>query len=80
MYSNDWLLEKLKKAKCSEIVVIQSDHSSTKKTDSRDADSLGALLWNNRKRLRGGQRPNGIRRIFPADPADAQIRQLTSFR
>ena len=77
---NDWLLEKLKKAKCNEIIVIQPDNSSNKKTDSRDADSLGALLWNNRKRFQGSQRPNGIRRIFPADPAEAQVRQLTNFR
>ncbi len=77
---NDWLLEKLKKAKCNEIVVIQPEHSSNKKTDRRDADALGQLLWNNRKRLQGGQRPNGIRRIFPADPAEAQVRQLTNFR
>ena len=33
-----------------------------------------------RNRLRGGHRPNGIRRIFPADPADAQVRQLANFR
>ncbi len=77
---NDWLIEKLKKSKCNEIVVIQPDHSSNKKTDSKDANALCELLWNNRKRLQGGQRPNGIRRIFPADPADAQIRQLTNFR
>jgi transposase len=77
---NDWLLEKLKKTRCSEIVVIQPDHSALNKTDKRDANALGALLWNNRKRLQGGQRPNGIRRIFPADPADAQVRQLANFR
>lgn len=77
---NDWLLEKLQKSGCSEIVVIQPDHSSNKKTDRRDANVLCELLWNNRKRLQGGQRPNGIRRIFPADPQDAQIRQLVNFR
>jgi transposase len=77
---NDWLLEKLKKTCCSEIVVIQPDNSAVNKTDKRDANALGALLWNNRKRLQGGQRPNGIRRIFPADPADAQVRQLANFR
>jgi len=74
---NDWLLEKLKKTRCSEIVVIQPDNSAVNKTDTRDANALGELLWNNRKRLQGGQRPNGIRRIFPADPTDAQVRQLT---
>jgi transposase len=77
---NDWLLEKLKKTRCSEIVVIQPGNSAMNKTDKRDANALGELLWNNRKRLQGGQRPNGIRRIFPADPADAQVRQLANFR
>jgi len=77
---NDWLLEKLKKTRCSEIVVIQPENSAVNKTDKRDANALGELLWNNRKRFQGGQRPNGIRRIFPADPADAQMRQLVNFR
>ena len=77
---NDWLLDKLKKMRCSEIVVIQPGNTAVNKTDKRDADALGALLWNNRKRLQGGQRPNGIRRIFPADPADAQVRQLANLR
>jgi len=77
---NDWLLEKFKKTQCKEIVIIQPDHSAVNKTDKRDADALGALLWNNRKRLEGGQRPNGIRRIFPADPTDAQVRQLANYR
>ena len=77
---NDWLLEKLKKIGCSEIIVIQPDSSALNKTDKRDADALGALLWNNRKRLQGGQRPNGIRHIFPAEAGDAEIRQLANFR
>jgi transposase len=77
---NDWLLAKLQKTRCSEIVVIQPENSAVNKTDKRDANALGELLWNNRKRLQGGQRPNGIRRIFPADPADAQVRQLANFR
>jgi transposase len=77
---NDWLLAKLEKTQCKEIVVIQPDNSSVNKTDKRDADALGALLWNNRKRLQDGQRPNGIRRIFPADPADAQVSQLANLR
>jgi transposase len=77
---NDWLLEKLKKTRCTEIVVIQPGKTAVHKTDKRDANALGELLWNNRNRLRGGQRPNGLRRIFPADPADAQVRQLANFR
>jgi transposase len=77
---NDWLLAKLQQTRCSEIVVIQPDSTAVNKTDKRDADALGALLWTNRKRLQGGQRPNGIRRIFPAAPSDAQVRQLANFR
>ena len=77
---NEWLIQKLKKFGCKEIVVVQPDKSSNKKTDKRDANALGELLWNNRKRLQGDQRPNGIRRIFPADSVDAEVRQLTNFR
>jgi len=77
---NDWLLEKLSKAFCDEIVVIQPDNSAVHKTDKRDANALCELLWNNRKRLQGGKRPFGIRRIFPASPEEAQVRQLSNFR
>jgi len=51
---NHWLLEKLKEYQCNEIVVIQPDSYSNKKTDKRDANALGELLWNNRKRLQNG--------------------------
>jgi len=77
---NDWLLEKLKEYKCSEIVVMQPNGSSNKKTDKRDANVLGELLWNNRKRLQNGERPNGIRRIIPASQKDSEARQLSNFR
>jgi transposase len=77
---NDWLLEKLKQTQCNEIVVIQPDNSALNKTDKRDADALGAFLWNNRTRLQKGQRPNGIRRVVPAELADAEVRQLANFR
>jgi len=77
---NHWLIEKLKEYKCNEIVVIQPDSSSNKKTDKRDANALGELLWNNRKRLQNGERPNGIRRIIPASQKDAEVRQLSNLR
>ena len=48
---NDWLLAKLSKSRCSEIVVIQPDYSAVNKTDKRDANALSEFLWNNRKRL-----------------------------
>ena len=77
---NDWLLAKLQKTGCSEIVLIQPDNSALNKTDRKDADALGALLWNNRKLLQDGHRPNGIRRIALAEPADAEARQLANLR
>ena len=46
---NDWLLEKLKKTRCAEIVVIQPGKTAVHKTDKRDANALGELLWNNRR-------------------------------
>ena len=49
---NDWLLEKLKRTGCSETVVIQPEKSALNKTDKRDADALGELLWNNCNRLK----------------------------
>jgi len=77
---NDWLIKKLKEYKCSEVVVMQPDSSSNKKTDKRDANALSELLWNNRKRLQNCERPNGIRRIIPASQEDAKVRQLSNFR
>jgi len=77
---NHWLIEKLKEFKCTEIVIVQPGGSTNNKTDKNDANTLGELLWNNRKRLQGGQRPNGIRRIVPADENDTEVRQLSNFR
>jgi transposase len=59
---------------------MQPNGSSNKKTDKRDANALGELLWNNRKRLRNGERPNGIRRIIPANQKEAEVRQLSNYR
>lgn len=77
---HDWLYAKLKKCGCKEIVVIQPDNSARQKTDRRDANALCELLWNNRKRLRDGARPNGIRRIYLPEASDAQVRQLANLR
>ncbi len=77
---HDWLYEKLKTCRCKEIVVVQPDNSSRLKTDRRDANALCELLWNNRKRLQNGARPNGIRRVFLPEYADAKTRQLANLR
>jgi transposase len=77
---NDWLLKMLSAYGCREIVVVQMESRSKRKTDRRDANALSELLWTNRHRLLAGQRVNKLRRVQPASPADAEARQLTSMR
>jgi transposase len=79
---NEWLLETLKKFGCTdrEIVIIQPDKTSNKKTDCRDANILCEMLWNNRLRLQNGERPIGIRRVVFSTPEDKDVRQLASLR
>ena len=42
---NDWLLKLLAEYGCREVVLIQPEKRSKKKTDYRDAQQLGELLW-----------------------------------
>jgi transposase len=77
---NDWLLTMLREYACREIVLVQPERASRRKTDRRDANTLGELLWVNRHRLLAGQRVQQLRRVHPASPQDALARQLTSLR
>jgi transposase len=77
---NDWLLEWLPQHGCQEIVLVQPDQRSKKKTDRRDANALGELLWTNRQRLLDGQRVQRLRRVHIASATDKADRQLTSLR
>jgi transposase len=77
---NDWLLKLLAEYGCREIVLIQPEKQSKKKTDRRDANALGELLWVNRQRLLAGVRVHGVRRVVPATAAEAENRQLTALR
>jgi len=77
---NHWLIKKLEEYGCKEIVLMQPEKTSNKKTDRRDANALCELLWNNRKRLQNGERPNGIRRVVWPTPEDAEVRQLAGLR
>jgi transposase len=77
---NDWLLKMLAEYGCREIVLIQVEKRSKKKTDRRDAHQLGGILWVNRQRLLAGQRVEGVRRVEPATEQDAKDRQLTALR
>jgi transposase len=77
---NPWLLEMLKEYGCREIVVIQPTERSKQKTDRRDANDLGHLLWVHRHQFLDGKRPLGLRRIQPATRQQADDRQLTALR
>jgi transposase len=77
---NDWLLAMLQEYGCREIVLMQPTKRSKKKTDRRDADELGELLWINRHRLLAAQRVYGIKRVRIVSAADRHDRQLTALR
>ena len=77
---NDWLLAMLDEYGCRETVLIQPTKRSKKKTDRRDANELGELLWVNRARLAGGKKPHNIRRVILPSLQHCQDRQLTAVR
>jgi transposase len=77
---NDWLLKLLPEYGCREIVLVQPEKRSKKKTDRRDANALGELLWTNRVRLLAGKKVQNLRRIVPPSQSDAEDRQLTVVR
>jgi transposase len=77
---NDWFLKLLAEYGCREIVLVQPEKRSKHKTDSRDADALGELLWTNRERLLAGKKIQNVRRIMPPSERDAEDRQLTALR
>jgi transposase len=77
---NDWFLKLLKEYGCREIVLIQPEKRSKNKTDRRDANALGELLWTNRHRLLAGKKVQNMRRIVPPSERDAEDRQLTALR
>lgn len=77
---NDWLIEELRKWKCSEIVLIHPEKPSKKKTDRRDAQKLADLLWINRQRIADGQIVRGLRRVYMVSQQEREDRQLTSLR
>lgn len=77
---HDWLAELLPSCGCREIVLIQPDKRSKRKTDRRDAQHLSELLWINRERLLKGQKVHGLRRVVPPTPEDRDDRRLTQLR
>lgn len=78
---HDWFVERLQEDEfCEEIVLIQPERASKKKTDRRDAYRLGELLWVNRERLKTGEQVQGLRRVYIATKREQENRQLTSLR
>lgn len=77
---NDWLLALMRQQGVAEIVLVQPERRSRQKTDRRDANQLGELLWTNRRRLREGLRVQNVRRIVPPSAEVAADRQLTALR
>jgi transposase len=77
---NDWFLKLLAEYGCREVVLIQPEKRSKNKTDRRDANTLGELLWTNRQRLLAGKDVQNVRRIVPPSERDAEDRQLTALR
>ena len=77
---NDWLLKLLPEYGCREIVLVQPEKRSKNKTDPRDANALGELLWTNRERLLAGKKVQNLRRVVPPSQNDADDRQLTVVR
>ncbi|NIA16444.1 MAG: IS110 family transposase [Nitrospiraceae bacterium] len=77
---NDWLVKLLKEYGCGEVILIQPEKRSKKKTDRRDANSLGEILWVNRRRLLEGRSVQGVRRVRWPNLRDREDRQLTGLR
>jgi transposase len=77
---NDWLLKLLDEYGCRDTVLIQPEKRSRQKTDPRDANALGELLWVNRHRVLAGRKVANVRRVLPPSAEDAEARQVTSLR
>ena len=77
---HEWLVELLPQFGCREIVLIQAEKRSVRKTDRRDANTLGELLWLNRQRLLAGRKVQGLRRIVPPSNVERDDRRITQLR
>lgn len=77
---NDWLLKLLNEYGCYKTIVVQPEKRSKKKTDHRDANALGEVLWVNRERLLAGKKVQGVRCVQLPSLQDAEDRQITWMR
>jgi transposase len=77
---NDWLLKLLAEYGCRQTVLVQPERRTRHKTDRRDSNSLGELLWTNRHRLLAGKKVQNVRHVVPPSQRDAEDRQVTTMR
>jgi transposase len=77
---HEWLVELLPQFGCREVVLIQAEKQSKRKTDRRDANTLGEQLWLNRDRLLAGRKVQGLRRVVPPTASEHDDRRLTHLR
>jgi transposase len=77
---NDWLLDLLPQVGCREIVLVHPGKPGKRKTDHRDANQLGELLWVNRRRLLSHERVQGLRRVNIPSVSEREARRLVSMR
>jgi transposase len=61
-------------------VLIQPEKRSRQKTDRRDANKLGEILWVNRHRLLASKPVQNVRRVLLPDSGESADRQLTALR
>jgi transposase len=77
---NDWFLDLLDELGCRQVILVQPENSSSRKTDRRDAAKLSEQLWMNRFRIAEGKRIQGMRQVVPVDREDLNLRKLTQRR
>jgi transposase len=77
---NDWFLKLLTEYGCRQTVLVQPEKRDRHKTDRRDANALGELLWTSRHRLLAGKKVQNVRQVVPPSERDAGDRQLTMVR
>ena len=79
---NDWLMALLEEpwTECRQVVLVQPEKRGKQKTDRRDANKLGEILWVNRHRLLAGKTMQDVRRVLPPTEEEAADRQLTALR
>lgn len=77
---NEWLIERLRRAGCRRVYLIQAPERIRQKTDRRDAARLSELLWLNRNRIATGQRLVRVSEVYQPSVEEQHDRTLTHMR